>query len=80
MNKKNLKIWSLACFIICLLLWAPNLIFQISSPFWTFTFLVGPIGIALGIFGKSHVFTILNAIMSFSFFIFMFIGYSLFGP
>ncbi|TMN20892.1 hypothetical protein FFL34_01265 [Lentibacillus cibarius] len=78
MNPK-LKKWSLLCFIICLLLWIPNVVFQISSPFWMLVYIVGPIGMALGVLGKSVILTILNLIMSFSFFIIMFFGYQIFA-
>ncbi len=42
-------------------------------------YIVGPIGMALGVLGKSVILTILNLIMSFSFFIIMFFGYQIFA-
>ncbi|WP_339149053.1 hypothetical protein [Sutcliffiella sp. BMC8] len=44
------------------------------------TFLVGPIGLALGLVGKHYFLAILNFIMTFSFFWIMAIGYYFLGP
>lgn len=76
----HLKKWSLLFFIICVLLWVPNIIFQISSPFWYLVYIFGPAGTVLGVLSRSVLLTILNIIMSFSFFIVMFIGYYFLGP
>ncbi|HBV23753.1 MAG TPA: hypothetical protein DEB42_08230 [Jeotgalicoccus sp.] len=77
MNMKINKFKSLAfiCFLVCILLWIPNVIFQIPSPFWLLTFVVAPFGIAFGFLAKNKWLIILNIIMYFSFFILMAIGY-----
>ncbi len=63
------------CFVICILLWIPNLVFEISSPLWLFTYLFGPAGIVLAVLAKKPLWIVLNAFMSVSFFIFMGINY-----
>lgn len=77
MNMKNnkFKTLSLLCFAACILLWVPNIIFQIATPFWLLTFIVAPFGIAFGSLAKNKWLIILNIIMFFSFFIFMAVGY-----
>ncbi|NMH73519.1 hypothetical protein HF078_10570 [Bacillus sp. RO2] len=80
MSKKSLKITSLVCFVICVLLWIPNVFMHIASPFWMLTFVVGPIGLAFGLVGKHYLLAILNFIMTFSFFLFMAVGYYFLGP
>lgn len=72
---KHLKKWSLFCLIICILLWVPNIVFQISSPFWLLIYIFGPIGVILGGLSRDILLIILNVIITFSFFILMFIGY-----
>lgn len=69
------KYGSSLCFVLCLLSWVPNIIFQIASPFWLLTFICAPIGIGLAVNGKSPMLMIGNIIMFFSFFILMFLGY-----
>lgn len=80
MSKKALKISSLVCFVICVLLWVPNVLLEVASPFWLLTFVIGPIGLAFGLVGKHYVLAILNLLMTFSFFLFMGIGYYFLGP
>jgi hypothetical protein len=80
MRKQTLKLASLICFVICVLLWVPNVLLEVASPFWMLTFLVGPIGLALGLVGKHYFFAVLNFIMTFSFFWIMAIGYYFLGP
>ena len=72
---KKFKNLSLACFIICILVWVPNLFFQSPSPLFMLTFVLGPIGIAFAAMVKSYWLIIANTIMFFSFFIFMGLGY-----
>ncbi|PCK18812.1 hypothetical protein CEY02_18130 [Bacillus pumilus] len=79
MNTKTLRNLSFLCFIIGILLWVPNVFFGQSSILWLLNFVIGPIGIVLSIMGKKYLFTFLNFITSFSFFIFMFLGYQLLG-
>lgn len=75
MYKRKLKFISLVCFIACIVIWIPNLVFQIASPFWMLTFLIAPIGVILAILSKSYLLIFLNAVMIFSFFILMALGY-----
>lgn len=60
---------------MCLLLWVPNIGFQISSPFWMLVFILGPLGIVFAALNKNILLIILNIMMTFSFFIFMAISY-----
>jgi hypothetical protein len=53
---------------------------EVASPFWMLTFIVGTIGLALGLVGKHYFLAILNFIMTFSFFWIMAIGYYFLGP
>jgi hypothetical protein len=84
-TKKPKNIWfsfSLICFLLGIVVWLPNFIFQYGYSYWLLTFAINPIGIVFGIIGKSKFGMISNAIMTCSFFIFMFIGYvslALFG-
>lgn len=80
MSNKALKVSSLVCFVICVLLWVPNVFLHIASPFWMLTFVVGPIGLAFGLVGMHYFLAVLNFIMTFSFFLFMGMGYYFFGP
>ncbi|SOC45108.1 hypothetical protein SAMN05878391_2611 [Salinicoccus kekensis] len=66
---------SLICLLIGILVWIPNILFEISSPFWLLTFIVSPIGVVFGVLSKRTLLIFLNALMFFSFFIFMAIGY-----
>ncbi|TYS59561.1 hypothetical protein FZC76_22295 [Sutcliffiella horikoshii] len=70
-----MKKWSLVCLISCILLWIPNIIFQIASPLWMLTYIIGPIGMAFSLIGKNYILAFLNLVMTFSFFLFMAIGY-----
>ncbi|WP_017187404.1 hypothetical protein [Alkalibacillus haloalkaliphilus] len=74
------KLWttlSIICAFVGLALWLPNIIFQFGYSFWALTFLVNPIGALFGLIGKSKLGVVLNLIMTFNFFILMFIGYFL---
>ncbi len=73
-REKKFKIISWSCFLACVLLWVPNLVFQIGAGFWMLTYVIGPIGITFGILNKSALLIVLNAVMSVSFFLVMFIG------
>ncbi|MCA0972133.1 hypothetical protein LCM20_16115 [Halobacillus litoralis] len=75
MNKKTMKITALACFMACVLVWVPNLVFQVASPLWLLTFLVAPVGIVLAAMLKHKWLIIGNTVMLFSFFWLMFGGY-----
>jgi len=72
---KKYNILSWICFIVCMILWVPNIVFQISSPFWMLVYILGPLGIIFGVMNKNVLLIILNSIMCMSFFIFMAIGY-----
>ncbi|WP_223701657.1 hypothetical protein [Sutcliffiella deserti] len=75
MSKNALKILSLICFVICVLLWLPNVLLEVASPFWLLTFIIGPVGLVFGLLGKHYLLAVLNLIMTFSFFLFMYVGY-----
>lgn len=77
MNKRNYKIISLACLIISILVWVPNIVFQVASPLWIITFVLGIIGAVFAALGKNYWLMLGNIIMFFSFFILMAIGYSM---
>lgn len=77
MKNNRFRTLSFVCFTACVLVWLPNVIFQIASPFWLLTFIIAPIGIAFGLLAKNKWLVILNIIMFFSFFILMAIGYIL---
>ncbi len=72
--KKILKMLSLTCFVICVLLWIPNLLFQVPSDLFLEIFIIAPIGVLLAIFSKTKWLIIGNTIMFFSFFILMGLG------
>lgn len=71
----SFKFWSFICFISCVLLWVPNVVFQVASPFWLATYIVGPIGIALALMRRHFLLVMLNVLGTCSFFILMFLGY-----
>ncbi|WP_052113150.1 hypothetical protein [Clostridium novyi] len=84
---KACKIISIGCILISILVWLPsfNILFKFNpvKPTWTFTFILGPIGFITSLIGVSKykwlwgiLLAILNAIMFFSFFILMYIGYN----
>ncbi|KRE30276.1 hypothetical protein [Paenibacillus sp. Soil522] len=79
------KIWfilSIICFVFGIVVWIPNIVLGDAKSFWILTIIINPLGMVFGYIGKSRFGMILNGIMSFSFFIFMFIGYlinALFG-
>lgn len=63
------------CLMVCIVIWIPNLVFQVASPLWLLTFLIAPIGVILAILSKSYWLIFLNTVMFFSFFILMALGY-----
>lgn len=75
MSKKTMRWLSLLCFVIGVLLWTPNLIFGYGSGLWLLNYLLGPVGIILSIYSRNYLYTFLNLLTTFSFFIFMFLGY-----
>lgn len=74
-NKKKFKSLSLICLIVSVLVWVPNILFQVSSPLWILTFLIAPVGIVFAALIKKNWLIIMNTLMFFSFFIFMILGY-----
>lgn len=58
-----------------IVVWLPNFIFQYGYGFWMLTYIINPIGIVLGVIGRSKFGIISNVFMTFSFFILMFFGY-----
>lgn len=79
-HRKTLNIASLICFIICILLWVPNIFFHISSPLWFLVFVFGPIGVGLAVLAKNWILIILNIVATLSFFIVMYLGYQFYKP
>ncbi|MGR9049619.1 hypothetical protein ACQ4XT_13420 [Halobacillus faecis] len=76
MNKEKLfKIMALSSVIICITVWIPNIVFQISSPLWMITFIIAPVGIVFASLIKNAWLIVSNVAMLFSFFILMFAGY-----
>lgn len=78
-NKKTLvilKFISVLSFILGLLSWVPNIVYQKPMAFWIFSIPLGIIGIICSIFTKKYLLLVLNVIIAFSFFIFMMIGYT----
>lgn len=75
MSKKIMRRLSLLCFVIGVLLWSPNLIFGYGIGLWLLNYLLGPVGIILSIYSRNYLYTFLNLLTTFSFFIFMFLGY-----
>ncbi|MDQ0229229.1 hypothetical protein [Metabacillus malikii] len=77
-KKKSNKRWialSFFCFIVGVALWLPNFILQYGYGFWMLTFIINPLGILFGFLGRVKIGIIANIIMTFSFFIIMFVGY-----
>ena len=74
-KEKLFKILSIVCLCICVLVWFPNIVFQVPSPFWLLIYVIAPIGILFAALVKNYWLIIANTFMFFSFFIFMFVGY-----
>ncbi|MFB1052176.1 hypothetical protein [Paraliobacillus sp. JSM ZJ581] len=72
---KTYKILAVSCLLLNILIWIPNTVFAISSPFWMLSFFIAPIGIVFSALIKNYLLVTLNAIMFFSFFLLMGIGY-----
>ena len=75
LGKNKLKVISTICIILCVLIWIPNIVFQIPSPFFLLNFIISSVGIVLAVLVKSYWLIAINILMFFSFFIFMGIGY-----
>ncbi|WP_306462670.1 hypothetical protein [Halobacillus litoralis] len=79
-KEKSNKKWTILsgiCFLVGVALWLPNFILQYGYGFWILTFIINPVGAVFGYLGKSKFGIISNIIMTFSFFIIMFVGYLL---
>ncbi|ELK46542.1 hypothetical protein QRD89_06120 [Halobacillus sp. ACCC02827] len=76
-RKRIYYISSLVCFLICIIVWIPNLFFRSDSPLWMATFLFGPIGILFAAFIEKYWLMIVNTVMLFSFFLLMAVNYYL---
>lgn len=78
-NKKTLVILnliSILSFILGLLSWVPNIIYQKPMSFWIYSIPLGIIGIICSLSTKKYILLVLNLIIACSFFIFMMIGYT----
>lgn len=76
-QRKVFALLSLLCAVICILLWVPNIVFDIGSPWWLVIFFVSPAGVILGVMGRNIWFVIFNLIMFFSFLILMALGFDI---
>lgn len=74
-KRKRFKGISVICLFICILVWIPNIMFQVSSPLWIITFVVALIGIVFAALIRNGWLIVANTVMFFSFFIIMFVGY-----
>lgn len=77
MQNKNKKLWitlSVICIVIGIATWIPNVVFEYGYGYWLLTFIINPLGIFFGYMGRSKIAIFLNIIMTFSFFILMFVG------
>lgn len=72
--KQKWIVLSIISFLVGLILWVPNFINDFGYGYWLWTFLIGPIGVIFGYLARSIVAIVLNTFITFSFFIFMFIG------
>ncbi|MEC3885433.1 hypothetical protein VKA52_16975 [Halobacillus sp. HZG1] len=76
MNKEKLfRTLAISTVVVCITVWIPNLVFQISSPLWMLTFIIAPAGIVFASLIKNAWPIVSNVAMLFSFFILMFAGY-----
>ena len=75
MRKKNFKVLSLACLLICILVWIPNIVFQVASPLFLVTFVIAPVGIVFAAMIRNYWLIFANTVMFFSFFLFMFVAH-----
>ncbi|WP_078552071.1 hypothetical protein [Bacillus alkalicellulosilyticus] len=66
---------SVICILIGIATWIPNFILEYGYSYWLLTFIINPLGIIFGILGRSIWTVIANIIMTFSFFILMYVGY-----
>ncbi|MDX8047025.1 hypothetical protein SH601_13610 [Gracilibacillus sp. S3-1-1] len=73
-GSKKYKLISILCIVFCVLIWVPNVVFEVASPFWIATFVIATIGIVFAALIKNYLLIIANTIMFFSFFILMGIG------
>ncbi|WP_377889671.1 hypothetical protein [Alkalihalobacillus sp. R86527] len=74
-KNSSLKLLSITCLVVSILVWMPNIIFDVSSQLWIVTFFIAPVGVVFAALIKRRWLIIANTVMFFSFFIFMFIGY-----
>ncbi len=76
-QRKKFSIYSLLCAVVCILLWIPNIVLDIDSPWWLIIFFASPAGVILGVMGRNIWLVILNLIMFFSFLIIMALGFDI---
>ena len=78
-NKKTLailKFISVLSLILGTLSWVPNIVYQKPMGVWIYSIPLGMLGILCSIFTKKYLLLVLNVLITFSFFIFMLIGYT----
>ncbi|MFD2628065.1 hypothetical protein [Oceanobacillus kapialis] len=69
---------SMVCVVLCVLLWVPNILYQLSSPLWLLTFPIAAVGLVFGWLARKSWLMIGNTLMFFSFFIVMAVGHVIF--
>ncbi|WP_090775317.1 hypothetical protein [Shouchella lonarensis] len=60
-------------------LWLPNIVFQLSTPYWLLTLVVSPVGMFCAVLAEKKSLIVLNLVMFFSFFLVMLLGYVING-
>lgn len=52
LQKRSYPFWSTICFLLCVAVWVPNIVFQVASPLFLLTFIIGPVGMILALWRK----------------------------
>lgn len=76
-RRSTLTLLSLLATVICILLWVPNLVLGIESPWWLVIFFVAPAGVILGVIARNIWLVLLNLLMFFSFLIIIALGFDI---
>lgn len=76
-QRLTLTLLSLLAAVISILLWVPNLVLDIESPWWLVIFFVAPAGVILGVIARNIWLVLLNLLMFFSFLIVIALGFDI---
>lgn len=76
-QRKKFALLSLLCAVACVLLWLPNIVFNIGSPWWLVIFFASPAGVILGVMARNIWLVLFNLLMFFSFLILMALGFDI---